>query len=60
MQKEGLEKLLRRTDFDEWSADDNDDGVCSVTQNTGVQVKEECVRVLTINPMIVFKTVFVQ
>ncbi len=60
MQKEGLEKLLRRTDFDEWSADDNDDGVCSVTQNAGVQVKEECVRVLTINPMIVFKTVFVQ
>jgi hypothetical protein len=62
LQKEGLEKLLRRTDyFDEWwSSQDNNDTV------TATVIKEEAPVItpatpkqhLIVNPMIVFKTTF--
>jgi hypothetical protein len=62
LQKEGLEKLLRRTDyFDEWwSSQDNNDTV------TATVIKEEALVItpatpkqhLIVNPMIVFKTTF--
>ena len=62
MQKEGLEKLLKRTDFDDWSQNsENSNDKTASEKNISVQIKEEAgigTKPLTINPMIVFKTTF--
>ncbi len=62
MQKEGLEKLLKRSDFDDWSENSlNSNDRTAGANNISVQIKEEVgvgTKVLTINPMIVFKTTF--
>ena len=62
MQKEGLEKLLKRTDFDDWSQNTmNSNERTAAPNNIPIQIKEESgltAKLLTINPMIVFKTTF--